>query len=207
MQLDVINHQAGAKASKVDVAEVVFAHPFNEGLVHQVVTAYLAGARAGTKAQKTKAEVRGGGKKPWKQKGTGRARAGSIRSPLWRGGGKTFAAKPRSHEQKVNRTMYRSAIRSILSELVRQDRFMVIDELQLVDHKTKSFIKLMGDLKLEKDVLFVVDSIDENAYLASRNLIGPAVIDVHMIDPVSLLHFEKVIFTVAALKLVEERLA
>ncbi|MBW3566455.1 MAG: 50S ribosomal protein L4 [Proteobacteria bacterium] len=203
MELQV--HNASGAAS-VKVSEVAFGKDFNESLVHQVVTAVMAAARAGTKAQKTRTQVSGGGIKPWKQKGTGRARAGSIRSPLWRGGGKTFAAVPRDHSQKVNRKMYRGAMQSILSELVRQDRLVVVEDFSLSAPKTKELVGKLKDMKLE-NVLIIRDEIDENLYLAARNLINVDVRDVHALDPVSLVRYEKVLMTVPAVKQVEEWLS
>jgi large subunit ribosomal protein L4 len=168
------------------------------------VTAYLSGGRAGTKAQKNRAAVRGGGIKPWRQKGTGRARAGTIRSPIWRKGGVTFAAQPRSYEQKVNKKMYRGAIRAIFSELVRADRLVAIDSLDLDTHKTKDFLKKLDSLKISDNVLIITDNVEENLYLATRNLSHVNIRDVAAIDPVSLVGTEKVLVTVAALKQIEE---
>jgi large subunit ribosomal protein L4 len=190
----------------VDVAETTFGAEFNEALVHQVVTAYLAGGRAGTKAQKNRAAVRGGGAKPWRQKGTGRARAGTIRSPIWVGGGRTFAAKPRNHEQKVNKKMYRAALRSVLSELVRQDRLVVVKELELEAPKTKLLATKLKELDLES-VLILNEAFDEKIYLAARNLPNVGICDAASIDPVVLIRFEKVLVTLPALKLIEERLS
>ena len=189
----------------VDVSDATFAKEFNEDLVHQVVTAYLAGARQGTRAQKNRAEVSGGGKKPWRQKGTGRARAGTIRSPIWRSGGVTFAAKPQDHSQKVNRKMYRAALRSILSELARQERLVVVDELVLKQPKTKLLVKVLDGLGVDK-ALLVSEDVSENLYLASRNLHKVNVVDVAGVDPVSLIAADKVIVTVTALKKFEEML-
>ena len=190
----------------VDVAETTFGADFNEALVHQVVTAYLAGGRAGTKAQKNRAAVRGGGAKPWRQKGTGRARAGTIRSPIWVGGGRTFAAKPRDHEQKVNKKMYRAALRSVLSELVRQDRLVVVKELELEAPKTKLLATKLKELDLDS-VLILNEAFDEKIYLAARNLPNVGICDAASIDPVVLIRFEKVLVTLPALKLIEERLS
>ena len=190
----------------VDVAEAAFGAEFNEALVHQVVTAYLAGGRAGTKAQKNRAAVRGGGAKPWNQKGTGRARAGTIRSPIWVGGGRTFAAQPRNHEQKVNKKMYRAALRSMLSELVRQDRVVVVDELQLEAPKTKLLATKLKEFELD-NVLILNEAFDENVFLAARNLPNVGICDVASMDPVVLIRFDKVLVTVPALKLIEERLS
>ena len=190
----------------VDVAEAAFGADFNKPLVHQVVTAYLAGGRAGTKAQKNRAAVRGGGAKPWAQKGTGRARAGTIRSPIWVGGGRTFAAQPRNHEQKVNKKMYRAALRSVLSELVRQDRLVVVKELSLEAPKTKLLATKLKELDLD-NVLILNEAFDEKIFLAARNLMNVGICDAGSIDPVVLIRFEKVLVTLPALKLIEERLS
>jgi len=195
-----------ASGGTVSVSEVAFGKEFNEALVHQVVTAYLAGARQGTKAQKTRDEVRGGGKKPWKQKGTGRARAGSIRSPIWRGGGKIHAASPRDFDQKVNRKMYRGALQCILSELVRQDRLLVVDDFTVGAPKSKELVSKLRDLGLS-NVLIITESLDENLFLAARNIPFVDVRDAAGIDPVALIAYDKVIVTVPALKQVEESLA
>jgi large subunit ribosomal protein L4 len=189
----------------VSVSDVAFAREYNEDLVHQVVTAFLAGARQGTRAQKTRSDVRGGGKKPWRQKGTGRARAGTIRSPIWRSGGVTFAARPQDHSQKVNRKMYRAALRSIMSELARQDRLVVVESLELEAPKTKLLVKQLGDYGLD-NVLIVSSEVGENLYLAARNLHKVDVRDVDGIDPVSLIGHEKVVVTVDAVKKFEEML-
>ncbi|WP_210395864.1 50S ribosomal protein L4 [Motiliproteus sediminis] len=196
---------AGAGGS-VEVSELSFGKEFNEALVHQVVTAYLAGARQGTRAQKTRSEVSGGGRKPWRQKGTGRARAGTIRSPIWRSGGVTFAAKPQDHSQKVNKKMYRAAIRCIFSELVRQERLVVVEALAIDAPKTKAMAAKLKELDLS-NVLVVTEEVDTNLYLAARNLPHVDVRDAQAIDPVSLIGFEKVLVTVAALKKIEEMLA
>ncbi len=193
-------------SGSVDVAEAAFGVEFNEPLVHQVVTAYLAGARAGTKAQKNRAAVRGGGVKPWRQKGTGRARAGTIRSPIWVGGGRTFAAKPRSYSQKVNKKMYRAALRSVLSELVRQDRLVVVKSLHLEAPKTKLLATQLKGLGLD-NVLILNEAFDEKIFLAARNLPNVGICDASSIDPVVLIRFEKVLITLPALKLIEERLS
>ncbi len=194
------------KSSKVDLADSSFGAAFNEPLVHQVVTAYLAGARLGTKAQKSRSQARGGGTKPWRQKGTGRARAGTIRSPIWTGGGRTFAAKPRNYEQKVNRKMYRGAMRSVLSELVRQDRLLLTEEFGVSAPKTKELKTKLEELKVE-NVLIVVEGFDENLCLAARNLVHVDVLEADSVDPVSLVGHDSVVMTVAAAKLLEERLA
>ncbi|TAK72170.1 MAG: 50S ribosomal protein L4 [Gammaproteobacteria bacterium] len=190
---------------KLELADDIFACDFNEALIHQVVTACMSAARAGTKAQKTRAEVSGGGVKPWRQKGTGRARAGTIRSPLWRKGGKVFAAKPRCYKQKVNRKMYKGALRSILSELIRQDRLMIVESFQVDAPKTKVLVKKLNDMKLNGDVLIVSDVIDESLYLAARNLFYVDVRDAAMsaADPVALVRAEKVVMTEAAIKEIE----
>ena len=193
-------------SGSVDVAEAAFGAEFNEALVHQVVTAYLAGSRAGTKAQKNRAAVRGGGAKPWRQKGTGRARAGTIRSPIWVGGGRTFAAKPRNYDQKVNKKMYRAALRSMLSELVRQDRLVVVESLELEAPKTKLLAAKLKELELDS-VLILNEAFDENVFLAARNLPNVGICDASSMDPVVLIRFEKVLITLPALKLIEERLS
>ena len=179
----------------VSVSDAAFAKEFNESLVHQVVTAYMAGARQGTRAQKTRSEVRGGGKKPWRQKGTGRARAGTIRSPIWRSGGVTFAAKPQDHQQKVNSKMYRAALRSIFSELVRQDRLVVVDDMMSRRPRPRRLAAKLKDLGVD-NALIVAENVDQNLYLASRNLHKVDVRDVAGLDPVSLIGFEKVMVTV-----------
>lgn len=189
----------------IKVSEVAFGREFNESLVHQVVVAYLAAARAGTRAQKNRSAVSGGGKKPWRQKGTGRARAGTIRSPLWRKGGVTFAAQPQDYTQKVNRKMYRGAIQSILSELVRQERLIVVEDFSVSAPKTKELVAKLKELDT-KEALIVTDSVDENLFLASRNLHKVDVRDVNALDPVSLIGFDKVIMTVPAVKKIEEML-
>lgn len=194
---------AVAGGNEIKVSEATFGRDFSEALVHQVVTAYMAGARAGTKAQKNRSAVSGGGRKPWKQKGTGRARAGTIRGPIWRGGGVTFAAVPRDHSQKVNRKMYRAGIQAILSELVRQDRLMVVESFELSGPKTKELIEKLAGLEFSTG-LIVTNEIDENVYLASRNLPGVYVLDVEGLDPVSLVGSEKVIMTVEAVEKVQE---
>ncbi len=191
---------------QVEVSEAAFGKDFNETLVHQVVTAYMAQARSGTKAQKNRAAVRGGGIKPWRQKGTGRARAGTIRSPIWVGGGRAFAAQPRDFEQKVNRKMYRAAMQSMFSELVRQERLLVVEEFGVEAPKTKELAAKLKELGL-KSVLIVVEGFDEKLFLASRNLPHVEIIEATGVDPVSLARFEHVLITVAAVKRVEERLA
>ena len=205
MELSVV--KPGNKAAgTVAVSEANFAREYNEALVHQVVTAYLSGARQGTRAQKTRSEVAGGGKKPWRQKGTGRARAGTIRSPIWRSGGVTFAAKPQDHSQKVNRKMYRAAMRSILSELARTDRLMIVEALDVEQPKTKLLVETLKGYGVD-NVLIVEDNVDKNLYLASRNLHKVDVRDVEGADPVSLIAYDKVMITVDAVKKFEEALA
>ncbi|WP_392566400.1 50S ribosomal protein L4 [Utexia brackfieldae] len=193
-------------AQALSVSETTFGREFNEALVHQVVVAYQAAARQGTRAQKTRAEVAGSGKKPWRQKGTGRARAGTVKSPIWRSGGTTFAAKPQDHSQKVNRKMYRGALKSILSELVRQDRLIIVEKFTVEAPKTKLLTQKLKDMNLE-DVFIITSDIDENLYLAARNLYKIDVSDVAGINPVSLIAFDKVVMTVDAVKQVEEMLA
>jgi large subunit ribosomal protein L4 len=190
---------------ELQVSEAAFGHAFNSALIHQVLTAYRNAGRAGTKAQKTRAEVRGGGKKPHAQKGTGQARAGSSRSPIWVGGGRAFAAKPRDFSQKVNRKMYRGAIRSMLSELARQDRLVVTAEIALEAPKTRLLANQLTGWKLD-DVLIVVEAIDEKLFLAARNLPHVEVVEVANLNPLALASYEKVLMTVAAVKLIEERL-
>lgn len=194
---------AGKASAKVEVSDATFAKEFNEALVHQVVNAFLAGARQGTRAQKNRSDVAGGGKKPWRQKGTGRARAGTIRSPIWVGGGKTFAARPQDWSQKVNRKMYRGAMKSILSELVRQDRLVVVDDLNVDQPKTKVFLAKMKELDVT-NALIVADEVNQNLYLSARNVPHVEVSDVAGLNPVNLVAYEKVVITVAALKKVEE---
>lgn len=201
MELNIKN------GSTIAVEDSIFAREFNETLVHQVVVAYQAAGRAGTRAQKTRAEVKGGGIKPWRQKGTGRARAGSSRSPIWRSGGVTFAAKPQNWEQKVNKKMYRAAIASIFSELIRQDRLVVVDKIELAESKTKAALKMLQDLNVGNNALLVTQAIDLPLYLATRNLPYVQVIDAAGIDPVSLIQFEKVVMTQEALTSVAEWLA
>lgn len=192
--------------SALTVSETTFGREFNEALIHQVVVAYAAGARQSSRAQKTRAEVSGSGKKPWRQKGTGRARSGDIKSPIWRSGGVTFAAKPQDHSQKVNKKMYRGAIKSILSELVRQDRLIVVEKFEIDAPKTKVLVQKLKELALE-DVLIITASLNENLFLAARNLYKVDVRDVQGIDPVSLIAFDKVVVTVDAVKQIEEMLA
>ena len=204
MELNVLK-PGNAAAGTVSVSDVAFAREYNEDLVHQVVTAYMAGARQGTRAQKTRADVAGGGKKPWRQKGSGRARAGTIRSPIWRSGGVTFAARPQDHSQKLNRKMYRAALCSIMSELARQDRLVVVESMDLAEPKTKLLVKQLGEYDLDS-VLIVSAEVGENLYLAARNLHKVDVRDVDGVDPVSLIGHEKVVITVDAVKKFEEML-
>lgn len=206
MELSVSKADGAGAAANIQVSDQVFGAAFNEALVHQVVTAYLAGARAGTKAQKNRSDVSGGGAKPWRQKGMGRARAGSTRSPLWRKGGVTFAARPRSYAQKVNRKMYRGAVAAILSELVRQERLLVVDGIALESARTKLLAQQLKSLGLD-DVLIVTDEVDENLYLAARNIPKVDVRDVAGVDPVSLIGHERVVMTAAAVKQLEESLS
>lgn len=200
MELNFVNSN-----KKLEIADEVFSCDFNEALIHQVVTAYMAGGRAGTKAQKTRAEVRGGGAKPWKQKGTGRARAGTIRSPIWRTGGVTFAAKPRSYKQKVNKKMFKGALRSILSELIRQDRLIIVDTFSVDEPKTKILLKKLRDMHVEGRILIVSDVVNEDLYLSARNLHSVDVRDAasSAADPVALVAADKVIITEAAIKEIE----
>ncbi|NLZ85488.1 MAG: 50S ribosomal protein L4 [Gammaproteobacteria bacterium] len=191
--------------SAVELSEVAFGREFNEALAHQVVTAYLAGGRQGSKAQKSRADVSGGGRKPFRQKGTGRARAGSIRSPIWVGGGKTFAARPQDWSQKVNRKMYRGAMQCIMAELVRQDRLILVDEFAVAAPKTKELLAKLNDLNATR-ALIVTDAVDENLYLAARNIPHVDVVDAAAIDPVSLIAFDKVVMSVAAAKKIEVEL-
>ncbi|QIQ20341.1 50S ribosomal protein L4 [Zophobihabitans entericus] len=193
-------------AQALTVSETTFGRDFNEALVHQVVVAYASGARQGTRAQKTRAEVTGSGKKPWRQKGTGRARSGSIKSPIWRSGGVTFAARPQDHSQKVNRKMYRGALMSIFSELVRQERLVIVEKFTVDTPKTKELVQKLKDMDLN-DVLIITSELEENLFLAARNLYKVDVRDVAGIDPVSLIAFDKVVMTVDAVKQVEEMLA
>ena len=205
MELNIVK-PGNAAAGTVSVSEATFAREYNEALVHQVVTAYLAGGRQGTKAQKTRSEVAGGGKKPWRQKGTGRARAGTIRSPIWRSGGTTFAAKPQDHSHKVNKKMYRAAMQSTLSELARTDRLVVVESFDMEQPKTKLLLEQLKGFGME-NVLIVANAVDQNLYLAARNLHKVDVCDVDAADPVSLIAFDKVMVTVDALKKFEEALA
>ena len=201
MNLNIMGASQG-----IDVSDMTFGREFNEALVHQVVVSYMAGGRQGTKAQKTRSEVNGGGRKPFRQKGTGRARAGTIRSPIWRGGGTTFAAKPRDYSKKVNKKMYRGAMQAILSELVRQERLVVATDFKMEAAKTKEMVAKLKELELD-NVLIVVEEVDDRLYLAARNLKNVDVVDVQGVNPVNLMGFEKVLFTVDALRKAEEKLA
>lgn len=205
MNLDIVDSK-GASSGSVEVSDAVFGADYNESLIHQVVTAYQAAARSGTRAQKNRTDVRGGGIKPWRQKGTGRARAGTSRSPIWRSGGVTFAARPQSYEQKVNRKMYRAAMRSILSELNRQGRLLIVDSFALEAPKTKQLVSKLNDMEA-KDVLIITSSADENLNLAARNLYSVDVREPAQIDPMSLVAFDKTIVTSDALKAIEEKLS
>ena len=206
MELQLQSLKSDAAAGVVQVSDETFDRPYSESLVHQVVTAYLAGGRAGTHAQKTRAQVRGGGIKPWRQKGTGRARAGTIRSPIWRTGGKTFAAVTADYSQKVNKKMYRAAIQAILSELVRQQRLIVVESFSVTAPKTRELVALLKAMDLS-NVLIVTDAVDSNLHLAARNLYRVAVCDADRVDPVSLVGFEKVLMTVNAVRKLDEALA
>jgi large subunit ribosomal protein L4 len=205
MDLNIVDSK-GANTGSLEVSEAVFGADYNEALIHQVVTAYQSAARSGTRAQKTRSAVRGGGIKPFRQKGTGRARAGTSRSPIWRSGGVTFAAKPQNYEQKVNRKMYRAAMRSILSELNRQERLMVVDNFTVDAPKTKALIGKLNDMSA-KDVLIITDKADENLFLAARNLHTVDIRESAQVDPMSLVAFDKTIITSDALKAIEEKLA
>ena len=197
---------SSGKGKTITVSDTIFAADYNEALIHQVVTAYMAGARSGSKAQKSRSDVSGGGSKPFRQKGTGRARAGTSRSPIWRSGGVTFAARPRNYDQKVNRKMYRGALRSILSELVRQERLIPVANLEVKAPKTKELVEILNKLEVAEVLIITVDP-DENLYLASRNLHKVYVCDVNEVDPASLVGFDKVLITADALAKLEERLA
>tara|TARA_X000000368_G_scaffold41781_1_gene30159 strand:+ start:126 stop:737 length:612 start_codon:yes stop_codon:yes gene_type:complete len=201
MKIDLLT--SSAKKSGITISEATFGKDFNESLVHQAVVSYMAGSRQGSAKQKTRSEVRGGGKKPYRQKGTGRARAGTIRSPLWRGGGVTFAATPRDYSKKINKKMYRAALRSIFSELLRQGKLVAIETPVLEKPKTKEIAKFLKDFSLSK-VLFITDNFDSNFYLSARNIPNVDVITVKEINPVILLKSDKVAVTAAAFKLIEE---
>ena len=201
--MDIAIHNS---KKKVSVSDDAFAASFNEALVHQLVVSYMASSRAGTKAQKTRSEVRGGGAKPWRQKGTGRARAGTIRSPIWRSGGVTFAASPRDFSKKLNKKMYRVGMRSLVSELLRQDRLILIDKLGVTEPRTKQMKVRLEELGVN-DALLLTDGLDSAVYLAARNIPNIQVMDISIVDPVSLLQQEKVVIDEAALKKLEERLS
>ena len=207
MELKLVTNTGEESSASVTLSDTAFGKDFNEALVHQVVTAYMAGARAGTRAHKNRAAVRGGGAKPWRQKGTGRARAGTIRSPLWRTGGKTFAAVPQDHSQKVNKKMYRGAMCSILSELLRQDRLVAVESIQLDAPKTKELNEKLKAMGLQNNVLLVTDAEDATLSLAARNLANVYVSEARHINPVSLVGSDKVVMTSAAIKQVEEMFA
>ena len=204
MKVKVLNLKTN-KSTSQEVSDDVFNRDYNESLVHQITTAFLAGGRSGSKAQKNRSEARGGGKKPWKQKGTGRARAGTTRSPIWRSGGVTFAAQPRNFTQKVNKKMYKGAISVIFSELLRTNRLKFVSEIDASEPKTKNITSLMKSLEV-KDALLLTDELDENLYLSSRNLYHVGVCDAQSIDPVSLIGYENVVMTKAALKKIEAML-
>lgn len=205
MDLSLYSYDKGTSSGSIGVSDRLFAEEYNEGLIHQVVTAYAVAARAGTKANKSRSDVRGGGIKPWRQKGTGRARAGTSRSPIWRSGGVTFAAQPSDYTQKINKKMYRKAIASIFSELVRQDRLQVVDNINVDKPKTKALLEMLGKINLGDDILIISDDISENLYLASRNLYHVGLVDVAGIDPLSLIGFEKVVITKSAVEQLEAR--
>ena len=198
-----INVNGGS--GSIEIADTAFSVDFNEPLVHQVITAFLSGGRAGTKAQKSRSEASGGGAKPWRQKGTGRARAGTIRSPIWVGGGKTFAAKPRNFSQKINRKMYRAAMRSMISELIRQNRLFIVNSIDIKNSKTRDLAKILKKHNLES-VLIIIENYDENIFLASRNLSNVSVCDVKSMNPVALIRYEKVLVTIKSIKMIEEYL-
>ncbi|HKJ53000.1 MAG TPA: 50S ribosomal protein L4 [Gammaproteobacteria bacterium] len=201
--MDIAIHNS---KKKVSVSDAAFGASFNEALVHQLVVSYMASGRAGTKAQKNRAAVSGGGAKPWRQKGTGRARAGTIRSPLWRSGGVTFAATPRDYSKKINKKMYRAGLRSLVSELVRQERLIVIDKLGVTEPKTRLMQARLDELGVD-NALVLTDGLDSAVYLAARNIPGIQVMDIAIVDPVSLISPEKVVIDEAALKKLEERLS
>jgi len=202
--MDISIHNS---SEKVSVSDAAFSAEFNETLVHQLVVSFMSASRAGTKAQKTRSEVRGGGAKPFRQKGTGRARAGTIRSPLWRSGGTTFAARPRDYGKKLNKKMYRTGMRSIVSELLRQDRLIVVDEMTVAEPKTKLMVAKMAEIGVSNKALVLTDGLDSAVYLAARNVPNLVVMDVAIVDPLSLVSQEKVIVDQAALKKLEERLS
>jgi large subunit ribosomal protein L4 len=206
MDLQLHTFNGGAVAGSLTVADTVFAQPYREGLIHQVVTAYFAAARAGTKKQKTRAEVSGGGRKPWKQKGSGQARAGTTRGPLWRTGGRAFAARPRNYEQKVNRKMYQGAVRSILSELLRQERMTVVDDIDTQAIKTKALAQHLATFG-EGTLLLISETVSEQLYLSARNLHKVGLAEVDAIDPALLISFDRVLITQGAINRLQERLS
>lgn len=206
MEIKLIDMASGKPKNTIELSDAVFSSEYNEALVHQVVVSYMSGARSGTKAQKTRSEVRGGGIKPWRQKGTGRARSGTIRSPIWVGGGVTFAAKPRDFSQKVNKKMYKAALRSIVSELTRAGRLIIVDDFKVDSPKTKEFKVKLASLGVN-EALVVTEAFDEYLYLASRNLYHSIATDVNALDPLSLIGYKNVVMTQAAVKQLEERLA
>ena len=203
MEVDVHSSQ-GAK-NKVTIADAIFAAPYNEPLIHQVVTAHQAASRAGTKAQKNRGDVSGGGRKPWRQKGTGRARAGTTRGPLWRGGGRTFAARPRDFSQRVNRKMYRAAMRSILAELLRQGRLILTDQIEPSAPRTNALLEILKRFELN-DVLIVASELSPNLWLAARNVARVGLSDTGALDPVILLSYERVLMTEGAVRRLEAQL-
>ena len=207
MKVQLTTNSGSTSKKSIELSDVAFGREFNESMIHQVVTAYLAGGRSGSRAHKSRSDVRGGGAKPWRQKGTGRARAGTSRSPIWRGGGKTFASKPGDYTQKVNRKVYRGAMQSIFSELLRKERLVVVDSLEQDAPKTKELLAKLEALGMSSNVLIIAKDASENLYLSARNLIRVEVRDANEIDPVCLLKYEKVLMTVDSLKLIEEKLA
>jgi large subunit ribosomal protein L4 len=206
MELRLKSTDSGNDTRVIAVSDAVFATPFNESLIHQVITTYLTRARSGSKAQKTRAEVNASKNKPWRQKGTGRARAGSFTSPLWRGGGVIFAARPTNYHQKLNKKMYRGAFRSLLSEIIRQQRLVIVNNLTITSPKTKELLEQLGNLDLER-VLIIVESYSRDLWLASRNLCNVQVCDIHSLNLLDLLRFGKVLVTVPALRKMEENLS
>ena len=206
MELSLVKPGNKVGSEKISLSDEAFGRDYNEPLVHQTVVTFLAGSRQGSVKQKNRSEVRGGGRKPWRQKGTGRARAGTIRSPIWRSGGVTFAARPQDHSKKLNKKMYRGAMRCILSELIRQGRLVAVSEFSVDTHRTKDLVVKLSEFDLS-NVLIVTDQVEKNLYLAARNLHKVNVLDAAGLDPVSLIGFEKVLITVPALKKVEEMLA
>jgi large subunit ribosomal protein L4 len=205
MEIKVTANNGSDSGSSITVSDTVFSRDFNEDLVHQVVTAYMAAGRAGTKAQKNRSAVSGGGAKPWRQKGTGRARAGTSRSPIWRSGGVTFAAQPRNYSKKVNKKMHRAAMQAILSELARQERLIIVDSLAQETPKTKELFSKLRGMGLE-NALLVTDQYDENLHLSSRNIVNVEAIHAGAVNPVSLIAHENVVMTTDAIKKIEEQL-